>query len=151
MADEFEKLVPEFLSMARRIFDAGRVSERERIISAALEGDTSRNREQPRQPRSRSAGYGAVSTPVREALRAVAVDHPEGIDTAEIVSYFDRIGGGPTERQIRAALKQLANTGEAKRASRGRYLPSESASSSPHSGEENPDAGTSGIFSLAAE
>jgi hypothetical protein len=148
MADEFERLVPEFLSLARRIFDAGVQAERARLL-ALIQPDARQDAGARHEFRRESASYGTVSPLVKDALGTLAVDSPDGVGAGEIAAYFDGRGGGPTEKQVRAALKQLHNTGEAIRASRGRYLPR--ATATPPAREENPDAGASGDFDLAAE
>jgi hypothetical protein len=146
--DDFKRLETEFLALARRIFDAGGKAERARMMALLAQGE-----ERPtgvrREPHTRATGYGAVSMPVRDALTALAAESTEGVGAREIADYFVRRGSGPNERQVRAALKTLTNTGEAIRASRGRYLP-RLAATSPTPGE-SPDALASGNFSLAAE
>jgi hypothetical protein len=147
---EFKRLEPEFLALARRIFDAGAKAERARVVALIQGGGTffADSHVLPRA-RPRATGYGAVSTPVKEALIKLAAESAEGLGARDIAEYFKRAGSGPDERQVRAALKTLTITGEAVRASRGRYLPRTPAS--PPSSGEDPDAGASGGFDLAAE
>lgn len=147
--DAFKRLEPEFLALARRIWDAGVKAERARLraILETVESDESAGQEAKRS--SQTTGYGSVSAPVREALIQLAAESLEGVGARDIAQHFERLGSGPNERQVRAALKTLSITGEARRASRGRYLPR--AAASPSAGEENPDARASGHFSLAAD
>jgi hypothetical protein len=56
---------------------------------------------------------------------------------------------GPNLQQVRAAIKNLEQSGDAIRIGRGRYL-SRDAAATPPAGGETPDADTSG-YSLAAE
>jgi hypothetical protein len=151
MSDEFERLAPEFLAMARRIFEAGAKAERAKLLALLQQGDTpaSEFRAVVHTPRRGSTTYGSVSPLVNDALKELAIDSPDGVGASEIAAYFERRGSGLTEKQVRAALKQLHNTGEANRASRGRYLPR--AAAAPPTSGENPDGDTSGHFDLAAE
>jgi hypothetical protein len=147
--DDFKKLEPEFLALARRIYDAGAKSALRRVmagIQSEMEGGTS---PAPRERRARATGYGAVSAPVRDALIDLAPESAEGVGARDIAEYFKRVGSGPNERQVRAALKTLTITGEAVRASRGRYLPRAAALSL--AGGENPDGDPSGQLDLAAK
>jgi hypothetical protein len=148
MSDEFERLAPEFLAMARRIFAAGARSERARL-RAVLDQDESQalpSRRDPPRPRRAAAGYGAISAPVKQALNELMVDSPEGVSAGDIAAYFELQGSGPTEKQVRAALKQLHNTGDAIRAARGRYLGRQESGARDEPGDESP-----GPFNLAAE
>ena len=124
MSDEFERLVPEFLALARRIFDEGGKAERARLLALLQSPDASISASSPiiRKLRARSATYGSVSTPVRDALNELSADLPSGVGVADIVAYFELRGSGPILEQIRAALKQLTNTQEAIRIDRGKYL-----------------------------
>jgi hypothetical protein len=155
MPDDFEKLTPEFLALARRIFDAGRKMEHDRmagLLRAALsdEGLVAMVHTAHQRGRTTGASHGSVSVPVREALRELSARTPDGVGAADIAASFEsRIGGGPTERQVRAALKQLHKVGEAIRLERGRYLSRDAAPAQP-SGEV-PDGDASGGFPLAAE
>jgi hypothetical protein len=81
-----------------------------------------------------SAARARVRAPVREALIELSRHFPEGVGAADLAEYFERRGGGPTEKQVRAALKLLTNAREANRVSRGRYLPRAMAMPA---GEEN--------------
>jgi hypothetical protein len=148
MSDEFERLAPEFLAMARRIFEAGARSERARL-RAVLDQDESQalpSRRDPPRARRAAAGYGAISAPVKQALNELMVDSPEGVSAGDIAAYFELQGSGPTEKQVRAALKQLHNTGDAIRAARGRYLGRQESGARDEPGDESP-----GPFNLAAE
>jgi hypothetical protein len=135
MPNEFERLIPEFLTLARRIYDAGVRAERDRLLTVlqSPDGDQSSDRE-PKRGRAQSTAYGSISAPVREALIELVPDYPDGIGAADLAAYFERQGSGPNEKQVRAALKLLLNTGEANRVSRGRYLPRTAAQ--PQSEEE---------------
>jgi len=150
--DDFKRLESELLAIARRIYDAGANGALQRVIESAR---TVMNIESitihpSRKPRPRTAGYGRVSAPVRDALTLLASESPEGVDARGLADHFERVGRGPNERQIRAALKTLSITGEAVRASRGRYLPGAIAAMPPAHGE-NPDDSPSGDLDLAAE
>jgi hypothetical protein len=154
--DDFKRLETEFLGLARRIFDAGIKAERDRVV-AFLQGKSvfaadAHLAHPPRRIRTERTGYGAVSGPVRDALTELAAESPEGVGAREIAEHFARLGSGPDERQVRAALKTLTITGEAIRASRGRYLPGATASPPP---EEKPGDDTPGsadpFESMAAE
>jgi len=149
MPDEFDRLVPEFLALARRIFEAGGRAERERLMALLQSSDdfASEPNRNLRKPRARSATYGSVSAPVRNALIELSADSPSGVGVADIVAYFELRSSGPTEKQIRAALKQLTNTDEAKRIERGKYLSREASESR---NAEKPGASTPGSFNLAA-
>jgi hypothetical protein len=148
--DDFQKLEGEFLALARRIFDAGVKTERERVVSLIQGGDTM-GVDAGVRPRRRAgaAEYGAVSGPVRDALIAMAAESPEGVGAGEIAEYFTKLGGGPDLRQIRAALKTLSLSAEATRVSRGRYLPRLSASEPGR--EEKPGDDSPDSVDLAAE
>lgn len=128
MPDEIERiidgLIPEFRVFARRVIEAGIKADRERVVAFIRSPDSvvPEFHHAERRPRSTSTGYGSVSPIVREALKELSTDSPEGVGAGEITAYFQRRGGGPTEKQVRAALKQLHNTGDAIRAARGRYL-----------------------------
>jgi hypothetical protein len=150
MPDEFERLVPEFIALARRIFDAGGKAEHSRLMALLQypDGSASASNQTSQKPRARSATYGSVSAPVRDALNELSTDSPEGVAVADIVAYFELRGSGPTEKQIRAALKQLTNTREAIRIDRGKYLSREAHESR---NAEKPGGDTPGSFDLAAE
>ena len=147
--DILRRIESELLTLVRRAFDAGSAAERNRLIlmlgaSASVNPSSSHP---VSQRRPRVTGYGAVSGPVKRALVELARETPDGVDARTITEHFQRIGSGPNERQVRAALKTLTNTGEAVRASRGRYSPREATTPSSR---ENPDADTSGHLHLAA-
>jgi hypothetical protein len=151
MPDEFERLIPDFLALARRIFDAGARAERERLLALIQSPDravaaSGRDR---KTSETKPKTYGSVSAPVREALIQLVPNSPDGIGPRQIAEHFQRIGGGPDERQVRAALKTLTISGEAIRASRGRYLPRVAAT--PPASEEKPGEDDSpGSFELLA-
>jgi hypothetical protein len=148
--DDFKRLEPEFLALARRIFDAGIKAERDRVMLLIQgEGRFVANAQVVPRARARATGYGAVSAPVRDALIKLASESAEGIGARDIAEHFKRVGSGPDERQVRAALKTLTITGEAVRASRGRYLPR--AAASPPTSEEKPGDDTPDSVDLAAE
>ena len=150
MPDEFERLIPDFLALARRIFDSGARAERERLLALIQSPDravaaSSRDR---KTSETKPKTYGSVSAPVREALIQLVTNSPDGIGPRQIAEHFQRIGGGPDERQVRAALKTLTISGEANRASRGRYLPR--GWERPPATEEKPGGDAPGPFDLAA-
>jgi hypothetical protein len=149
MADEdFKRLEAEFLALARRIFDAGGKAERNRVLGFIQSGGVTPSASDRPHRKSVAQGYGSVSGPVRKALTQLAPESPDGVGPRQLAEYFSRIGGGPDERQVRAALKTLTISGEAIRASRGRYLPQSAAR--PSESGENPDAGASGDLDLLA-
>jgi hypothetical protein len=151
MADEdFKRLEAEFLALARRIFDAGAKAERNRVLGFIHSSELTPSAS-PARPHRKSVaqGYGSVSGPVREALTQLAPESPDGVGPRQLAEYFSRIGGGPDERQVRAALKTLTISGEAIRASRGRYLPR--GWERPPATEEKPGDDAPGSFDLAAE
>lgn len=147
------ELMPEFRKVARVLIHAGIGIERNRVVNliqGPILSTTARTRTAPAMRPSTGAVYGAVSQPVREALKELSADTPAGVAAADIVAHFELQGAtGPTERQVRAALKNLYRVGHAERLERGRYLHRESAGSSATDG--NPDAGASGQLPLAAE
>ena len=124
MPDEFEWHAPQFLALARQIFDAGAKAERERLMALLQtpREEVSAPAQVPRKRRKRSAGYGSVSGPVREALNELSADSPGGVTTADLAAHFELRGTGPTGQQIRAALKQLTKSGEAVNVALGKYL-----------------------------
>ena len=148
--DDFKRLEREFLALARRIFDAGVRTERESVV-AFLQGKGGfvAQTEVAHPRRAKTTQYGSVSAPVRDALIELSSNSSDGVGAADLADYFERRGGGPTEKQVRAALKLLTNTGEANRVSRGRYLPRVAAV--PQTSGETPDGDTSGRLDLAAE
>jgi hypothetical protein len=153
MADyDLKRLEAEFLLLARRIFDAGVQAERNRVIGLIREetagDDPWVQRNAPRR-KARATGYGAVSGPVRAALKQLATESPDGVGPRDIADHFSRLGSGPDERQVRAALKTLNIAGEAVRASRGRYLPR--ADAAPTASEEKSGGDAPDSFGLAAE
>jgi hypothetical protein len=153
MPDEFERLIPDFLALARRIFDAGARAERERLLALIQSPDSTvfASSRDHKTSDPKPTTYGSISAPVRDALIELGADSPEGVGAGDLAAYFERKGGGPTEKQVRAALKLLWNTGEANRVSRGRYLP-RAAAATPSESEEKPgDDDSPGFFNLAAE
>jgi hypothetical protein len=150
MSDEnFKRLEVEFLALARRIYDAGAKAERDRVLGLIQSGEATPATAIARQSRKAIAkGYGTVSAPVREALIHLAPESPDGVGPRQIAEHFARIGSGPDERQVRAALKTLTISGEANRASRGRYLPR--GWERPPATEEKPGGDAPGPFDLAA-
>jgi hypothetical protein len=155
MADgDFKRFEAEFLALARRIFDAGAKAERDRVLGLIQFAEAPVTISANRPSRKNVAkGYGSVSAPVREALIQLAPEAPDGVGPRQLAEYFARFGGGPDERQVRAALKTLTISGEAIRASRGRYLPRLAVT--PGQSEEKPGGDTPGFFdpleSMAAE
>jgi hypothetical protein len=149
--DDFKRLEAEFLALARRIFDAGAKAERDRVLGLIQFGEVTTAATSADRParKNMAKGYGSVSAPVRDALIQLAPESPDGVGPRQLAEHFTRLGGGPDERQVRAALKTLTISGEAIRASRGRYLPRPAATPSTTE-EENPDAGASGDFDLLA-
>jgi hypothetical protein len=153
MGEDFKRLETEFLALARRIYDAGVKAERDRII-AALHIPSAASEATSRPARERStAGYGAVSAPVLEALNELSIESPEGVGAKEIAEHFERRGSGPDYQQVRAGLKTLTLTGNVVRAARGKYLP-RAAIRSPHEEENLGDESPGSIDrfeSMAAE
>lgn len=148
--DSFKRLEPEFLALARRIYNAGAKAERDRLIAILqTPGTVIYSGATDRLVRERvAAGYGAVSAPVREALIKLADKSPDGVGAKQVAEHLVRCGSGLNERQVRAALKTLTLTGNAVRAARGRYLPRRVA---VPPAEGDPADDTAGPFSLAAE
>jgi hypothetical protein len=148
--DDFKRQEQEFLVLARRIFNAGVRTERERVV-AFLQGKGGFVvRAEVAHPQSaKTTQYGSVSAPVRDALIELGSNSPDGVGAADLADYFERRGGGPTEKQVRAALKLLTNTGEANRVSRGKYLPR--AMATPSMSEEKPGGDAPDSFDVAAE
>lgn len=145
------RLLPEFRSLARRLIEAGIQVERHRVI-ALIQTPNVASASHPQNPLpAYPAAHGSISGPVLAALQALAPDLAGGIGAADLALYFERRGGGPTDRQARAAIKQLTNTGEAICVARGRYLPRAAASTALTTEGENPDGDASGDFQQAAE
>jgi len=145
--DDLKQLESELLALVRRIYDAGAKAALHHVVATVQTsmGSVAVSH----KPRPRATGYGAVSAPVRDVLIQLAAESPEGVGARDIAQHFERRGSGPDERQVRAALKTLSITGEAIRASRGRYLPRLAATSSKRG--ENSDAHASEPFDQAAE
>jgi hypothetical protein len=147
--DDFKPLEAEFLALARRIFDAGAKAERNRVLGYIQFGETVGVPPVGRPIRkAASRSYGSVSAPVRQALTQLATESPDGVGPRQIAEHFARHGSGPDERQVRAALKTLTISGEAVRASRGRYLP-RVMMVAPSQREEEPGDDAPGSFDLS--
>jgi len=152
MSDEFERLIPDFLALARRIFDSGVEAERKRLLALlqSPENAAPASGRDRKTSNAKPTTYGSISSPVRDALIELGAHSPEGVGARAIAEHFKRIGSGPDERQVRAALKTLTITREANRVSRGRYLP-RAAAATPSESEEKPgDDGSPGSFELLA-
>jgi hypothetical protein len=160
MPDEFDRLfrqfVPEFETFARRIFDAGGKAERDRLRDPLLallqasgqDAQPAAAARAARKSRERWATYGSVSAPIREALNELSADSLSGVTVADLVAFFELRGTGPTEKQIRAALKNLSKpSGEAVNIARGKYL---SRSVSESRSAEKPGDDAPGSFNHAA-
>lgn len=141
-------LLPEFRLLARRLIEVGMQVERDRVIALIQTPNAAFVSDQQNPLPAYPAAHGSISGPVLAALQELAPSSAGGIGAADLALYFERCGGGPTDRQVRAAIKQLTNTREVIRVSRGRYLPRSSITATV---EENPEADTSGLFGLAAE
>jgi hypothetical protein len=141
------RLMPQFRLFARSLIEAGMGLERERVIGLIQRDHPGLRTESPRSTQQHTGAHGIVSRPVLGALRELAIAAPEGLNTTELTDHLASGGNGLTAKQVRAALKNLTISGEAIRTSRGRYLPRGAASSA----SENPEASSSGSFSLAAE
>src|ERR1051326_1439753 len=94
MANEFDELAAELLAVARRIFDAGRRVERGRItplLQAALSDEALIEMVHKENRRAKHAsGYGAVSQPVRDALKELSAESPDGVGAGDLAAYFQR-------------------------------------------------------------
>lgn len=160
---ELERLTAEAADLIRRAVEIGIQMERVRV-RALFEADADMGSFVAASP----AGLGAIAQPrARRARGPSSSGHigmvrtafaewgmaKEGVGSAELLAYLQarHPGSEITDKRVRGALKQLTNTGEVIRASRGRYLPRQAATPSPPIGEESPDAGASGDFDLAAE
>jgi hypothetical protein len=151
--DELERLISDFAALGRKIYAMGQEAERTRIMAALQSSDaptiTPLPARAPRKPRMRSRkSYGSVSVPVTAALTELSADSPSGVTVADLEAHFELHGGGPTGKQIRAALKQLTKSGKTVNVSRGKYL---SPSASKSRGAEKPGDDAPGSLSLAAE
>jgi len=150
MADELDRIVdrlmpqllPDFRSFARRLIETGMQAERDRVIALIQAPSAAASESRSSSPHSYPAAHGSISRPVLEAMQELATTIAGGIGAADLALFFKNRGGGPNDRQVRAAIKQLTNTGDAIRVSRGRYLPR--AAATPLASGENPDADTSG-------
>jgi hypothetical protein len=152
---QLERLTAEATELVRRAVEIGIQMERARVRSL-LSADAgfphtplSLRTDQHRAQRIRGPSSRGPIAMVRKTILEMTMS-VNGADAFEIRAYHNRTNPESplSDKQVRGALKQLVNTGEAVRASRGRYLPQ--AVVSP-SGEEVPDAPASGTFALAAE
>jgi hypothetical protein len=158
---ELERLTAEATELIRRAVEIGIQMERTRVRellsadagwaiaatgSVAIHAAMRHRVRRTRGPSSR----GPIAL-VRKAISEMPMSQ-SGADAAEIGAYHNQTNPESrlTDKQVRGALKQLVNTGEARRAARGRYLPVAAATPSvadEKSGENNsPDP-----FQLAAE
>ena len=152
---EIERLTAEATALVRRAIEIGVQLERARVralLSAdadpGLVGEAVAAPPSPRRARGVSS-RGPIAE-VRKALAEMTIGEA-GIDAAELLAYLARANPSLriTEKQVRGSLKHLTITGEAIRASRGRYLPR--AATTPSRAEEKPGDDTPGFFNLAAE
>ena len=153
--NELERLISDFAALGRKIHamgkEAGKEAERARVMAMLQSpGEEAPMRDQMRRkPREHWATYGSVSAPIREALMELSADSPTGATVADLVAFFELRGTGPTQKQIRAALKNLsAPGGEIVRVDRGKYL-SRDAYESRRAGKSGAD--TPDRFNQAAE
>ena len=122
--DDFDQFLPEFTALARRIFDAGVRCEHERLLALFQGKAPTASPSRPKRLQTESmASYGSISQPVRNALDMLRHRHPEGADTRAVTEYCREHDFLLTERQVRAALKQLYNIGVAIRVTRGHVSP----------------------------
>jgi hypothetical protein len=155
-----ERLQAEVTELVKEAFALGVRMERERVrslLSADVDfpsdlmagGPKSAATRRPGR-RARGISYSGPIGQVRKALAAMTIDE-EGVDAVGLLGYLlDRDPESEiTEKRVRGALKQLSNTGEVIRASRGRYLPR--GWESPPATEEKPGDEAPGPFDLAAE
>ena len=151
-ASEIERLTTEAADLVKRAMEIGVQMERARV-RALLSADSDFVVDLRDTPMVRRRARGlATRGPivlVRKALSEMPMP-TEGVDANDVLSFVqaNHPAEEMTDKRIRGALKQLVNTGEAKRASRGRYLPR--SSSAKTMAEENPEVSASGLFSLAA-
>jgi hypothetical protein len=71
-------------------------------------------------------------------LAVLSYEHQDGVNAAQIAREFEAKGTAITERQVRAALKQLTKFQAVIRASRGRYLPAPETASGGEPGTPVP-------------
>jgi hypothetical protein len=154
---ELERLTTEATELIRRAVEIGIQMERARMrellsADAAFAGSGSLTiraevRHRVRRPRGR-ASAGPIAT-TRKAIVDMSMGS-DGVDTAGLLAFIKRRdpASSVTSKQVRGALKQLVNTGEARQPSRGRYLPmvKQTSPSEENSGDESPES-----FHLAAE
>lgn len=108
--DEFDKFMPAVEALARRIFDAGAMAERRRILTE-VGGSLKASRSTAGR-----VGYGEGKAAVVDALKTMPVAE-HGVSVREVAEYCPDIGAA----QIRSVLKNLADSGRATRPVRGRY------------------------------
>lgn len=159
---ELDRLTSEATELIRRAVEIGIQMERARLRSMlsmdAGFADIGFSDMRPNETgqhgarRTRGPSSRGPIAKIRKAINEMPMGD-EGADAAEIGSYHNHVNPEAplTDKQVRGALKQLINTGEARRASRGRYLPRKAATS-PLTEEEKPSKSDSpGSFDLAAE
>jgi hypothetical protein len=144
MRQDIEGIRAAMIETVNAAFEAGRlkgIAEERVRVKALIDADFVSVAVPQRRPAAASRSYGNVITLVRPALRDIG----EPIDSRGLAEL---IGGNITEKQTRNALRQMARSGEAVRADRGKYLwrraPKSPAAEKP--GDESP-----GPFNLAAE
>jgi hypothetical protein len=146
--DQIDRLMPQltsqFRALARSLVEVGIKLERERVIGL-IQSNAPKSHKPPVRDSRPIVTHGTISRPVLGALTELAIAAPEGLSVFDIT---DHLGGSLTHKQVRASLKNLTNSGEANRASRGRYLPSRAAQ--PSVGEKPGDE-SPGSFNVAAE
>ena len=119
MGHEIEKHRAAVIEAVNAAFEAGRlqgIAEERARVKALIDTDFASAGVSQRRPVSAPPkSYGSVMTAVRPALREIG----EPVDARALA---DLIGGDITETQTRNALRQMARSGEAVRADRGKYL-----------------------------
>lgn len=153
-ASEIERLTTEAAGLIKRAIEIGMQMERARV-RALLSADADfvvdlRDTPMVRRRARGNATRGPIVL-VRKALDEMPMP-TEGVDANDVLLFVqaNHPAEEMTDKRIRGALKQLVNTGEAKRASRGRYLPV--ATAMPPTTEEKPgDDESPDPFQLAAE
>lgn len=156
---ELERLTAEVTELIRRAVEIGIRIERARVrellsADAAFAGAgsvTVHAAIRHRVSRTRGPSSRGPIAMIRKAIGEMPMSQ-SGVDAAEIGAYHNQTNPESplTDKQVRGALKQLVNTGEARRAARGRYLPREAATTASPARGENPDAGASGDLDLLA-
>lgn len=159
MTDDIDRLVDQLMPrllteirpVARKLVEAGIRLERDRVVALIQPPPSPPPRESRGTGRPPSAEYGAVSGAVRTALEEISSQYPnDGAGAGDIFDFLKAEERNINLGQVRAALKLLHTNGDAIRIGRGRYL-YRKAAESPPADSENPDAGASGHFALAAE